>query len=243
MPRARVLERLGERSRGAHGGGVGEEQLGDAAREAEHPQVDDAPRERLQVRPAARRASPSRPGLYGHGKGHAWDVALELERHRALHLDDLHVEARCGEVGEQAALEGEVHEVRRGADEGDRVGVGGVAEREAAQPRVGGLGREEGERRVWVAEEAAGEALECRGGLLEEEDRVRGGGEGEHGCVLALEVDLRGHEPGAERPDELAAPRAGVDDQERLHGAQGGEEGEEVWVRHEDLLADEREAF
>ena len=28
-------------------GGVGEEQLGDAAHEAEHPQIDDGPRKRL----------------------------------------------------------------------------------------------------------------------------------------------------------------------------------------------------
>lgn len=84
--------------------------------------------------------------------------------------------------------------VRRGSDEGSRVGVDAVAEREAAELWVRG---EEGELQVRVPEEATREALERCSGLLEEEDRVCGG---ERGCLLTLEVDIRGDEPGVERP-------------------------------------------
>ena len=42
---------------------------------------------------------------------------------------------------------------------------------------------------------------------------------------------------------QLAARLAGVEDQKCLDGAEGEEEGEEVRVGLEDLLADEDEAF
>ena len=70
-------------------------------------------------------------------------------------------------------LEGEVRDIRRGADKGDRVRVDAVPGGEAAHRRVRSLGQEERDLRVRVVQKATGEALERCGGLLEEDPARR----------------------------------------------------------------------